>query len=162
VAREGPPVSAAPSDAAIREIETTFAVRSYELDSYGHLNHGVYVAWFEEAREAFLRRGGFDYGRFPRDLGLWFVVARIEVDFRRSLNGGETARLRTRLAKIGDRSVVFRQALFRSADDALSAEARVVMCFSKDGAAAAVPDAFRAAFATHALGDVGAAPPGRP
>ena len=128
-------------------------VRSNELDAYAHVNNAVYQQWFEEGREELLRAGGRDYEWYPVNLGLYLVVARTELDFRLGARRQNVLDVHTRLAKIGDRSVTFRQAAVR-ADGAMLAEARTVMGFAKDGRSVPVPDDFRSRFAPVSEGDV--------
>jgi acyl-CoA thioester hydrolase len=128
-------------------------VRSHELDSYGHVNNAVYQQWFEEGREALLRACGRDYDWYPANLGVQIVVVRTEIDFRLGARRQTVLDVHTRLAKIGDKSLVFRQAAIR-ADGALLAEARTVMVFAKDGKSVPVPEDFRSRFAAVAAGDV--------
>ena len=39
--------------------ESRFRVRSYELDGFQHLNHTVFLSWFEQARFDAFEQGGF-------------------------------------------------------------------------------------------------------
>jgi YbgC/YbaW family acyl-CoA thioester hydrolase len=144
-------------DAPASSASFRLTVRSHELDAYAHVNNAVYQQWFEEGREALLRAGGRDYEWYPVNLGLSIVVVRTELDFRLGARRQDVIDVHTRLAKIGDRSVTFRQAAVR-ADGAMLAEARTVMVFSRDGASVPVPDDFRARFAPVPEGDVPFAP----
>jgi acyl-CoA thioester hydrolase len=128
-------------------------VRSHELDSYAHVNNAVYQQWFEEGREELLRAGGRDYDWYPEHLGLHFVVVRTEIDFRAPARRRTVCDVHTRLARIGGRSVTFRQAAVR-ADGVLLAESRTVMVFTKDGKAVPPPEDFTSAFAPAPEGDV--------
>lgn len=129
----------------IPEASFEATVRSYELDSYGHMNNAVYQQWFEEGRESVLRRGGVDYDWFPRETGLWFVVARTEIDFRAAARRGERVVVRSVIADVGRKSVRWLQTMTR-ADGVLLAEARTIMCFARDGRAEPPPPAFLARF----------------
>jgi len=133
-----------------------FAPRSYELDSYRHLNNGVYVGWFEQARLEYLQSLGFSYDGFA-DRQQWIVVARTEVDFRRPLHLGDAVVLETRVLAFGRSSVRFSQRLLAAPAAAagsvaasepavLAAEALTVMVFSgPDGHSIPVPEDFRLA-----------------
>jgi len=142
-----------------------FAPRSYELDSYRHLNNGVYVGWFEQGRLDYLQSLGFSYDGFA-DRRQWMVVARTEVDFRIALHLGDTVEIETRVEALGRSSVRFRQLMRRvgaggatparapgppvgaaaAPDPALAAEALTVMVFSgPDGRSIPVPEDFRRA-----------------
>jgi len=114
-----------------------FAVRSYEVDSYAHLNNGVYVSWFEHARLEWLLSLGYSYDGFA-ERQQWFVVARIEVDFRAPLLSGEQVVVSTRVTDLGRSSVRFAQSMQRcERQDAepgqMVCEARTVMVFSGVG-----------------------------
>jgi acyl-CoA thioester hydrolase len=122
-----------------------FSARSYELDSYRHLNNGVYLGWFEHARLEWLQSLGFSYDGFA-DRGQWIVVARTEVDFRLPLVLGDAVAVETRVESLGRSSVRFRQRMTREDGGAIAAEALTVMVFSgRDRRPVAVPDDFRTA-----------------
>lgn len=128
-----------------------FSARSYEMDSYRHLNNGVYLGWFEQARLEYLQSLGFSYDGFA-DREQWIVVARTEVDFRVPLHLGDAVGIETVVEALGRSSVRFRQRMRRSegapavATPVLAAEALTVMVFSgPDGRSIPVPDDFRAA-----------------
>jgi acyl-CoA thioester hydrolase len=131
-----------------------FAPRSYELDSYRHLNNGVYLGWFEQGRLEYLQSLGFSYDGFA-DRQQWLVVARTEVDFRRPLHLGDAIALETRIVAFGRSSVRFSQRMLAAPAGAApiavpiaapAAEALTVMVFSgPDGRPIAVPDDFRLA-----------------
>lgn len=138
-----------------------FAPRSYELDSYRHLNNGVYVGWFEQGRLEYLQSLDFSYDGFA-DRRQWIVVARTEVDFRRPLHLGDAVALETRVVAFGRSSVRFSQRMLATPPAttaaaaaapggatptaALAAEALTVMVFSgPDGRSIPVPDDFRLA-----------------
>ena len=148
----------------VHEHISRFTPRSYELDSYRHLNNGVYLGWFEQGRLEYLQSLGFSYDGFA-DRRQWIVVARTEVDFRRALHLGDTVALETRIEGFGRSSVRFRQSMLATSATsatspaaatptaataagpaALAAEALTVMVFSgTDGHSIPVPDDFRAA-----------------
>jgi acyl-CoA thioester hydrolase len=120
-----------------------FAARSYELDSYRHLNNGVYVSWFEQARLDWLLALGFSYDGFA-DRSQRFVVAHTEVDFRRPVQLGDELEIETSVAALGRSSVRFRQVMRRGGEPVC--EAATVMVFSGDGGSSiAIPEDFRAA-----------------
>jgi acyl-CoA thioester hydrolase len=76
-------------------------IRWRDLDAYGHVNHVVYLTYLEESRDEWLGRALGD----PE--GVWnYVVARVEIDFRRELTLEDDAVLaHCRLARIGNSSV---------------------------------------------------------
>jgi len=134
------------------EIHSDFTVRSYEVDSYAHLNNSVYVSWFEQGRLLWLRSRGFTYDSLAaRKQSM--VVARTEVNFRRPLVEGDRIDLTTRIVSLGRSSVHWLQVMRRLGADAEVAapeapvvtEASTVMVFSgQDGRAIPIPEDFRA------------------
>ena len=130
------------------ETRSVFTVRSYEVDSYAHLNNGVYVSWLEQARLDFLQSLGFSYDGFA-ERQQWFVVARIEVDFRAPLRTGDAVDVITRVTELGRSSVRFAQTMQRPegrrGSPLLVCEASTLMVFSgADGRSIPIPDDVRA------------------
>ena len=125
-------------------VTSRFTVRSYEVDSYAHLNNGVYLSWFEQGRLDWLRSKGFSYDGFA-ERKQWFVVARTEVDFRRALLTGDEVLMTTRLEGLGRTSVRYRQVITAVGDDAPACEAFTIMAFTDNTRAVPIPDDFRAA-----------------
>lgn len=110
-----------------RSFETTVRVRSYELDAYRHVNHAVYLNYFEVARFRALARGGFDLDTMERRQ--WSVhVVRVEVDFRREARLDDVLRIRTEVEAFRQSSMVIVQEAVREdgEDEEMVAEARVV------------------------------------
>lgn len=126
-----------------------FTVRSYEVDSYGHVNNGVYVNWFEQGRLDWLESLGFSYDGFA-ERQEWFVVGRTEVVFQVPLRGGEEVELVSRVESLGRTSVRFVQEMLRceggQPTDRVVSRAQTVMVFSGPGGGSTpIPDDFRTA-----------------
>lgn len=60
---------------------TKLNVRSYECDSYGHVNHAVYVNYLEHARVQFLYAAGHDYKGMVA-AGYFMVISRLDISYR--------------------------------------------------------------------------------
>jgi YbgC/YbaW family acyl-CoA thioester hydrolase len=123
----------------------TAAVRAYEIDVYDHVNNAVYIQWLEEGRSKFLLDKGFNYLNIIDAWGVRFMTVRTEIDYRRALVLGESARVDTSVERFGNTSVTFRQVITRVGDDTPAAEARVVIVFtsSETGRPIAVPEEFK-------------------
>jgi len=108
-----------------RIFETTVDVRSYELDSFGHVNHAVYLNYFEYARFQALADGGFPYAELEaRDWGVY--VVRIEVDYLREARMDQRLRVRTTVAGHKRSSLILAQELVPDDDPStILARARV-------------------------------------
>jgi len=72
------------------KIETEVRVRFNEVDSMGIVWHGVYVAYFEEAREAFGRV--YDLGYLTiMEQGYFVPLVNIDCSYKNPLTYGDTA-----------------------------------------------------------------------
>ena len=69
-------------------------VRFCELDPYGHVNHSVYVQYFEAGRVEALDSVGMGLHVLQQELGLTIVVAEIQTKFVASAVLGDTWRAR--------------------------------------------------------------------
>ena len=129
--------------------ETSVEVRSYELDSFGHANHAVFLNWFEHARFRALEAGGYDMGGLA-ERGWAVVVVRAEVDYRREARLDDRIVVRTGVGEVRRSSMVLEQQAVRvggkpgaPSDDGgeeLLAEARIVAVWLEGGRPRRVPD----------------------
>jgi acyl-CoA thioester hydrolase len=62
---------------------TTLRVRSYELDSFGHVNNAVYLQYLEYARSEYLLQVGLSFADFQKWGAIPYVV-RAEIDYKSS------------------------------------------------------------------------------
>lgn len=126
--------------------EVHVQVRSYELDSFGHLNHAVYLQYFEFARFEALAAGGFDVRELGRR-GEGVHVVRVEVDYRRETRLGDLLVIRTVARELRNSSMTLEQrALLGGDPEAVAAEARVVAVWiGSDGRPMRIPDDVRRA-----------------
>jgi len=123
--------------------EKQIEIRWRDLDVYGHVNHVVFLTYLEEARDEWLGRTLGDPER------IWsFVVARVEIDYRRELTLADDVVLaRCELEAIGTSSVRTLESV-ATRDGVLAAEARAVLV-ARDGATGGsrpLDDEERAAF----------------
>lgn len=118
--------------------KTPVAVRFKDLDAMGHVNNAVYATYFEEARAAFARQvlGLTSLDAFD------FVVARLEIDFRRPVRYGEEIEAALWIGRVGQRSFTLEYRLSTGGDPV--AEGRSVQVFYDyaSGAPKAVPPGF--------------------
>jgi len=119
------------------EHECTLTARSYECDSYGHINNAVYLNYLEFARLEFMKAAGISYANL-RSSGYGLVVVRIVIDYRAPVMADERLRIVTApLAKQKVR-VVFGQKVLRGED--VVAEAEVTWaCINRDGRPVRLP-----------------------
>ncbi len=104
-------------------------VRGYHLDIYHHVNNGRYLEFLEEGRWDYFERYRFFDLFESKDLA--FVVANINISYRRPAYAGETIRVITRMSEIGNKSAkaVQEVRLLKDGEEAdLIADAVVTFC----------------------------------
>ena len=128
-----------------RSIRTRLTVRSYELDSFGHLNHAVFLNHFEYARFDAFRVLDFPPERLLAR-GEAIHVVRVEVDYRAELTMGDDVDIETSLHELRNSSLTLRQRCVSPTDpNRVYAEALVtVVWIGPDRRPMRVPDDVRA------------------
>jgi len=78
----------------VRVAETTIAVRNPELDTFGHVNHAVFLNYLEHARYLALEEAGFGWDALSENDWQIYVV-RIELDYVSQAKRGDELLIRT-------------------------------------------------------------------
>ncbi|UXD87402.1 acyl-CoA thioesterase [Thalassolituus hydrocarboniclasticus] len=115
-------------------------VRGYHLDIYHHVNNGRYLEFLEEGRWDYFDRHQFIQLFEAQNLA--FVVANINISYRRPAYAGETIRISTRMEKIGNKSAQMVQEvrlLENGEAITLIADAVVTFCLMDSDTQKAVP-----------------------
>jgi acyl-CoA thioester hydrolase len=100
-------------------------VRDYEVDSFGGVNAATYLNWMEEARKHYLNAIGINIQElFKKNIG--FVVGRYEIDYLRSLIGGDYFVVQTTMDRVSRLKVQFLQNIYRMSDMAPSVRCKNV------------------------------------
>lgn len=125
------------------EHEKRIEIRWRDLDAFGHVNHVVFLTYLEEVRDEWL-------GRTLGDPALvWsFVIARVEVDYRRELKLEDDAIVaHCALDRVGTSSVVTSEAITTTQGE-LVADAKAVLVArdADSGRSRPLSDVERAAF----------------
>ena len=101
--------------------EKEIEIRWRDLDPYGHVNHAVFLTYLEEVRDEWLMTA-------VGDDALGYVVARVEVDYRRELTQKDDRVVaRIRLDSLGTSSVRTVEELVVSESRELAADAKAVL-----------------------------------
>jgi acyl-CoA thioester hydrolase len=122
--------------------EKSIDIRWSDLDSSRHVNNAVYLSYLEEVRTAWLERA-----LTGRDQVHDFVVARVEIDFKRELTLEDGPAIgRCRLGRVGTSSVRTIEEIVTSAGElAAAAEAVLVARDSRTGVSRPLSDSEREA-----------------
>ncbi|MEM7326028.1 MAG: thioesterase family protein [Actinomycetota bacterium] len=91
----------------------TIDVRFNEIDPYGHVNHSVYVTYFEVGRTYALEACGIPL-ELMAERGYQMVVTHIDVRFKRAAAAGEQLIVETEIAEMRRASGTWRQRILRS------------------------------------------------
>ena len=106
--------------------ECSLTVRTYECDSYGHVNNATYLNYLEYARYQLLKDVGFDYPAAIR-AGYGVYVARVCIEYKRPALAEDGLLIRSWPVRKGAVSGVIAQRILRGDD--LVAEAEVTWAF---------------------------------
>jgi len=96
------------------KVEKEITVRFNEVDSMGIVWHGVYVTYFEDAREEFGRKYNLDYLTIVKH-GFYVPLVRLDFSFKNPLTYGDTAVVEITYHPYETAKIVFSY-LIRSAD----------------------------------------------
>jgi YbgC/YbaW family acyl-CoA thioester hydrolase len=88
-------------------------VRSYELDSFGHANHAVFLNYLEQARFEALDSAGFSYGTIQAR-GWSIHVVKAQIDFLAELKLDDALEIETWVTSYSRTSMVLAQRILRS------------------------------------------------
>lgn len=119
------------------ETVTRIKVRYAETDQMGVVHHSVYAVYLEAARVEFLERAGLPYHRVEAR-GVYFPVVELSLTFRAPARFGEVVEVKTRLAELSSRALLFRYRVER--EGALLAEGLTRHLCQVGGRAARIPE----------------------
>ena len=122
-------------------------VRFYELDPYNHVNHAVYIQYFETARIALLAEAGFTLQGMMDD-GVMIVVTRIDTRFLRAAEGGDHLVVDTEVAGFSRVKTTWRQRLLRG-DEVLARQELTAAVTTLEGRPLRFPDSMRESLAPY-------------
>ncbi len=129
------------------ESVTRIKVRYAETDQMGVVHHSVYAVYLEAARVDFLEGAGLPY-HLVEERGVFFPVVELGLTFRAPARFGEEVEVRTRLAELSSRALLFRYRVER--EGALLAEGFTRHLCQVGGRAARIPqDIYQALSVLH-------------
>ena len=122
-------------------------VRSYELDSYGHVNNAVFMQWLEHGRSGLLQDRGFNYNNVEDRWGIRFVLVSTKIDFKIGLGLADAVEVTTEVSRLGNTSATFSQRIMRGDEEAATCETVVVFTDPSMQAPVPIPDEFKDLYA---------------
>lgn len=90
-------------------------VRIYyeDTDAAGVVYHANYLKYFERARTEWLRNFGVEQQKLSAESGIGFVVANMQIDFKRGAKLDDVLEIRTTIDQIKGASLKLTQQAFR-------------------------------------------------
>lgn len=122
---------------------TTIQVRFHELDPYGHLNHGVYLNYFEQARVELLDQIGFGLPHLE-ELGHHIVVVEARVRFLAPAYSGDEVTITSSITDLRRVSSTWNQQMLRDGEVIATNDVRAAMT-DLQGRPTSAPAGLRAA-----------------
>ena len=101
-------------------------VRGYELDSYGHVNHAIYINYLEHARWKMLEDEGINLRKF-KEWNRWPVIAELEIKYMKPAFAGEKLDIETHVVEHRRVAFTLQQKIFRDGLQILEARIKSVM-----------------------------------
>ncbi|NJN59159.1 MAG: acyl-CoA thioesterase [Leptolyngbyaceae cyanobacterium SL_5_9] len=122
-------------------------VRYHEMDALGHVNNAVYQHYLEQAAIEHSEYLGLNLDRY-RELGGWFVMRRVEIDYLRPAIAGDILEVTTWLQEMRGTRAIRRYEIRKSGNDdlLLKAEALWVWVDAIAMRPRAIPDSLMTAF----------------
>lgn len=120
-------------------------VRTYELDSFGHVNNAVYLQYFEVARDDYLRQMGLSFDDFARTQSQ-FVITEARVRYLSSARYGDTLEVVGEIAELGPASTLFTYRVLSNAVLLATGETRGAFLSAASGRPIRIPEPFKSAF----------------
>ncbi len=122
----------------INKHSTEIRVRYNETDAMGFLHHSNYLCYFEVGRTELFRAQGGNYRRME-ELGLFFVVAKLEVRYRRPARYDDLLRLDTEIVRVTPAKLEHSYKLLRG-EELLAEASSVIACVNGNGEVQRLPD----------------------
>ncbi|MBE9603104.1 thioesterase family protein [Pedobacter sp. MC2016-24] len=111
--------------------EIQLKVRDYECDLQGIVNNAVYQSYLEHARHEYLHSKHISFKELT-EKGIFLMVSRIEMDFKRSLTSGDNFTVKIYTERQGLKLVFF-QNIYRLSDNSLCLKAKVDVISTANG-----------------------------
>jgi acyl-CoA thioester hydrolase len=128
-----------PNRTAIQSHTITIVPRYNETDQGGVVHHSVYPVWFEMGRTELLRVNGMAY-KDLEEAGVLFVVAELNIKYRRPAKYDEKLQLETSCSEVSTSRVEHIYKLTRCRDRVILAEgSSVLACVNAQGKICRIP-----------------------
>ncbi len=129
-----------PERTTIQSHIITIVPRYAETDKAGVVHHSVYPVWFEMGRTELLRANGLAY-KDLEEAGIFFVVAELNIKYRRPAFYDEKLQLHTSCTGVTAGKVKHSYKLTRERDGVILAEGTSILaCVDREGKVRRIPE----------------------
>lgn len=133
-----------------------FPVYYEDTDAGGVVYYGNYMRFAERARTEALNLAGIEHRELARTDNVWFVVRRMEIDYRKPAFLDDILVIKTELKEIRTTSLTMRQIFYKIepesgliSSDPIAEALCFVVCVNPQVAPRRIPDSVRHALDTH-------------
>ena len=113
-------------------VEARFRVRYAETDAMGVAHHANYIVWFEVGRGEFMWQQGGSYADLEAQ-GYFLPVTEVKARYVSPCRYGDMITVRTRVAELRSRQVVFGYEIVSAAGQTLCSGETVHVCTDREG-----------------------------
>ena len=104
----------------------------HDTDCGGVVYYGNYLKFFEEARTLYMQEKGFSILDLMKK-GLFFVVARQEVEYKYPLQYADVIDVSTKILEVSDIKIVFENLITNQNGKLCTKGKTTLVCVNKDG-----------------------------
>ncbi len=120
--------------------KTRIRVRTYECDSYGHVNNATFLNYCEVARVDLLEKMGYDLTSL-KQAGFLLVIVKIEIEYIKPAYANDELEVTVDWIERGKTSATFEQEIYHLGKNELIARARIIwVATDLTGKPIAIPD----------------------
>lgn len=110
----------------------------HDTDCGGVVYYANYLKYFEEARTEYLLSKGVDLQKLSNN-GIWFAVAKVEVEYKSPARYQDTIRILTRIEKTKYSAMQFFQIIMKNSRTVTEARTTLI-CVNNDFKPIAIPE----------------------
>jgi acyl-CoA thioester hydrolase len=122
--------------------ETSLVSRSYECDSYNHVNHAVFLNYLEVARIEFLKTMGYTLDSL-KEKDLLLPIVKLEIEYKKQILAGERIYITVEWLKRKHSSAIFEQIIYTEDKKSVISKAHVTwVAVNLHGKPIAIPKEF--------------------
>ena len=104
----------------------------HDTDCGGVVYYGNYLKFFEEARTLYMKEKGFSIPELMKQ-GLFFVVARQEVEYKYPLQYADEIEVSTKILEVSDIKIVFENIITNQNGRLCTKGKTTLVCVNKNG-----------------------------